>query len=136
MTHRGRKSRFDSIQPSVLRPLVVPASTRHPPPPKHLVDTVEAQIWEHVIRDFQLPAIGIDILRTSLEAHMRARECREAISRDGMVITNSAGQQKPHPLLAVERDSRAAWLQGIKQLNLDLASDASSYPSPWTDAAS
>jgi len=37
-----------------------------------------------------------------------------------MTVTDKFGQVKVHPLCSVERDARAAWLQAIKLLNLDL----------------
>src|SRR5262245_11217449 len=52
------------------------------------------------------------VLTTALEAHQRARECREAILREGMTVTGRDGQAKVHPLLAVERDGRSrSWLR-------------------------
>jgi hypothetical protein len=59
-------------------------------------------------------------LATALEAHQRARECREAIAAEDMTLTGRDGQAKVHPLLAVERDARAQWLAGIKALGLEL----------------
>ena len=117
--HRGRKNRFDLISPSMLQPDPVPAPTRRQPP-AHLGET-ERRIWKRVLVDHQLSSdVAFAILTTSLEAHMRAREAREAITRDGMVVTGRDGQQKAHPLLATERDARAAWLQGLKMLELEL----------------
>lgn len=63
---------------------------------------------------------GRRILITALEAWDRAQACRAAIDRDGMTIPDRWGQLKPHPLLATERDSRAAYLAGLKALALDL----------------
>ena len=51
---------------------------------------------------------------------MRARLAREAIAREGMTTTGRDDQVKAHPLLAVERDARQAWLAGIKTLGLEL----------------
>ncbi len=58
--------------------------------------------------------------RVALEAHQRARECREQIDRDGLTIEGRDGQVKVHPLVAAERDARAAWLSAIKALGLEL----------------
>ena len=90
------------------------------PPPDHLGEP-ERQIWAGVFRDFDISTdAGIAVLTTSLEAHQRARECREAILKDGMVVTGRDGQAKVHPLLSVERDARAAWLAGLRTLGLEL----------------
>jgi hypothetical protein len=60
------------------------------------------------------------LARVTAEAYDRAQKAREAIDRDGMTVIDKFGQRKPHPLLAIERDSRAAFLAGLKALNLDL----------------
>jgi P27 family predicted phage terminase small subunit len=91
-----------------------------PPPPDHL-GKPEQLIWRGVLVDYELPTgASIAVLASALEAHMRARECRETIEREGMTIVGRDGQTKSHPLLAVERDARAAWLAGIRALGLEL----------------
>jgi P27 family predicted phage terminase small subunit len=120
MVHRGRKSIYDSIQPAMLRPQLIPdppASTRRPP--AHLGEP-EREVWKRIVGDHQLTDVALDVLTVGLEAHERARECRLAIQHDGMVVTGRDGQVKAHPLLAVERDARAAFLAAIKQLGLEL----------------
>jgi hypothetical protein len=89
-------------------------------PTDHLGEP-ERQIWDHVFADYQLSnQTAIDVSVTALEAHQRAREAREAVGREGMTITGRDGQAKGHPLLAVERDARQAWLAGIKAPGLEL----------------
>ncbi len=90
------------------------------PPPAHL-EPVEQAMWlaflaGHTFDD----AASLAMLRTALEAHQRARRCREQIDRDGEAIKDRFGQLKPHPLLAAERDARAAFLSAMRALNLDL----------------
>ena len=71
--------------------------------------------------DFSLTArISGAVLATALEAHQRAREARETIAREGMVVGRAGQGSKVHPLLAVERDARQAWLSAIKALGLEL----------------
>lgn len=60
------------------------------------------------------------LLITALEAHQRARKAREAIDEAGMTFIDKAGQLKAHPLLCVERDSRAAFLTAMRLLNIDV----------------
>jgi hypothetical protein len=64
------------------------------------------------------PRAAVAVLATALEAHRRSRECREAILREGMTITGRDGQAKAHPLLAVERDARRAFLAAVRALGL------------------
>jgi phage terminase small subunit len=104
------------VQPEAIRPR---REFDPPPPPAHL-GKPEQQIWRDVFADFSLTArISGAVLATALEAHQRAREAREIIAREGMVV-GRAGQGKVHPLLKVERDARQAWLAAIKALGLEL----------------
>lgn len=64
--------------------------------------------------------VAAAVLLTALEAHGRARQCRETIDREGLTVTGRDNQVKPHPLLAAERDARAQWLAGVKALGLEL----------------
>jgi P27 family predicted phage terminase small subunit len=121
MNQRGRKSRAAltvvGLQPAALQPR---PESNPPEPPDHLGEP-ERQIWAGVFRDFDLSTeASIAVLCTALEAHQRARECREAVARDGMTLEGRDGQLKVHPLVAAERDARAAWLAGIRALGLDL----------------
>jgi len=88
--------------------------------PSHL--TAEAKkIWREILDEYDVnDAAGLRILRVALEAFDRAQAARATIDKDGMTIKDKFDQTKPHPLLAVERDSRAAFLAGLKALNLDL----------------
>jgi P27 family predicted phage terminase small subunit len=91
-----------------------------PPPPAHLGEP-ERLIWASVFADFKLETgASIAVLKTALEAHQCAREARERIKADGMVVAGRDGQIKAHPLLATERDARQAWLYGLRTLGLDL----------------
>jgi P27 family predicted phage terminase small subunit len=117
----------------MLRPQLVAAPTRRPPAPDHL-DKPEQKIWKHVLDDYGLANIAIDVLVSALEAHQRSRQCREVIDRDGMTVVGRDNQVKPHPLLSAERDARGQWLAAIKALGLDQeARDAP--PRPWHDAS-
>lgn len=88
--------------------------------PGHL--SAEAKkIWKSLLDEYGITdAAGLKILQSSLEAYDRAQFARKAIDMDGMTTLDKAGQVKAHPLLACERDSRAAFLAGLKALNLDL----------------
>jgi len=89
-------------------------------PPKHLSKEAK-QIWRGLIAEYQLDdTAGLRILQAALEARDRAAAARSQIDKEGMTILDKFEQVKPHPLLACERDSRAAFLSGLKALNLDL----------------
>jgi P27 family predicted phage terminase small subunit len=88
--------------------------------PKHL--SKEAKIlWKEILTEYQISdAAGIRILRVALEAFDRAQSARVSIDKIGLLVKDKFGQIKPHPLLPIERDSRAAFLSGLKALNLDI----------------
>ena len=89
-------------------------------PPKHLSRESKA-IWRGLVNEFQLDDVaGQRILQAALEARDRASAARQQIDAEGMTVKDKFDQVKPHPLLSCERDSRAAFLSGLKALNLDL----------------
>ena len=121
MTQRGRKSReaLSIVTPDPPWPQPV-KEVRIPPCPDYLAKP-EQRIWADVFHDFDLTTKAAQhVLTTALEAHQRARECREAIERDGMTVQGRDNQLKPHPLLAVERDARQSWLMGVRALGIEL----------------
>jgi hypothetical protein len=90
------------------------------PAPKELAQP-ERQLWEGITAEHAFgDAASLSLLRTALEAHERARLCREAIQRDGMTFKDRFGQVKVHPLLASERDARAAFISAMRALNLNI----------------
>lgn len=89
-------------------------------PPGHLSKEGQ-EIWREILQEYTIDdAAGLRILRVALEAFDRAQAARTAIDKDGLTVIDKAGQIKSHPLLPIERDSRAAFLAGMKALNLDL----------------
>jgi hypothetical protein len=90
------------------------------PPPAHLKD-VERGMWSALVAEHSFDDVAsLALLRTALEAHQRSRQCREAIDKDGATFKDRFQQIRVHPLMAAERDARAAFLQAVKALNLDL----------------
>ena len=95
-------------------------SRASPSAPDHL-ERIERALWKRLTSDFEFnDAASIALLSAAMEAHQRARRCREAIDKDGEAIKDRFEQIKPHPLLAAERDARSAFLGAMKALNLDL----------------
>jgi len=88
--------------------------------PKHL-SPESRKFWKALVNQSEIgDAAGLKILRVALESFDRAQAARQAIDQDGLTMLDKNGQKKAHPLLPVERDSRAAFLAGLKALNLDL----------------
>ena len=89
-------------------------------PPPHLSSEAK-KLWSAILAEYAITdAAGLHILRVSLEALDRAQAARVSIDKIGMVIRDRFQAVKPHPLIPVERDNRAAFLAGLKALNLDI----------------
>jgi len=83
-------------------------------PPKHLSKESKA-IWRGLVDEYQLDdTAGLNILQVALEARDRATAARKQIDLEGMTVLDKFEQTKPHPLIPCERDSRAAFLAGIR----------------------
>ncbi|MGI8595084.1 MAG: P27 family phage terminase small subunit [Solirubrobacteraceae bacterium] len=55
---------------------------------------------------------------SAAEALDRSREARERLEKDGVLLADRFGQLKPHPAVAIERDSRAQFTRIISALRL------------------
>lgn len=100
------------------------------PAPRHL--SLEARrLWRETLRAYDLEARHETILMVALEALDRMREAQAAVAKDGAYVVGRFGM-KSHPGLAVERDSRLAFLRAQRELGLDLEAPAASRPpSRW-----
>lgn len=63
---------------------------------------------------------GKAVLAIACKALDRAESCRKVIDKDGLSTRDRWGQVKVHPLLAPERDARAAVLLALRQLSLPI----------------
>lgn len=89
--------------------------TKRSKAPEHLGE-LERDLWVTITRDYALDdAPGLALLAQALEAHQLARECRETIDKEGLMIAG-----KPHPLLITLRDARKCFGVFLKQCNFDL----------------
>jgi hypothetical protein len=109
------------------------------PAPPGTFEPPERRLWRKIVRHYTLdePA-ALALLRSTLEAHARMRRCGESITKVGeLVVTRrkvgrtkgDKGDEKSapapetviikaHPLISAERDSRAAWLSGLRALGI------------------
>jgi hypothetical protein len=98
---------------------VPPEGELGPSAPEHLGDAGRA-LWHAIIADYRInDAGGLALLGQAAEACDRVAECRRLITEQGAVI-RSNGAVRAHPLLATERDARAAMLRAIRYMNLDV----------------
>jgi P27 family predicted phage terminase small subunit len=88
--------------------------------PSHLSKEAKA-VWKKLTKEYGIEdAGGLEILRAGLEAFDRAQSARAKIDKTGLMYFDRFKSPKPHPLIACERDARAAYLQALKQLCLDV----------------
>jgi hypothetical protein len=89
-------------------------------PLDHL-STAATKLFESLKEEYAIHDCGgLEILKTGLEARDRFTGIRVRIDAEGLTVTDRFGTEKPHPLLAAERDARGQWLSALKMLNLDI----------------
>lgn len=77
--------------------------------------------WNRLVFEYQLDdAPARFLLESALRAFDRMNEAAAAVDEHGIVVVDKFGQLKTNPATTVERDSRAAMLSALKQLNLDV----------------
>jgi hypothetical protein len=91
-----------------------------PSVPASLADGPEGELYATLVRSYGLrDAASLAILTEALTSLKIARECHAQLARDGRTYL-VAGMPRVHPLCAIERDARAAFLVGMRTLNLEL----------------
>lgn len=96
------------------------ATTETPPAPRDLAGE-GLELWNAVATEYGIcDAGGLQLLAAAARAVQRSQEARQAIERDGLLVSDRFGVLRAHAAVAIERDSRAAMLQALKQLHLDL----------------
>ena len=105
---------------TVLHPL--PPRPRCPAaqkPPRGLCAEAR-RFWKKVTGEYMIDDPGsLLVLTSACEALTRMKEAQDIIAKEGMTTTDRFGQSKCHPAVLVERDSRAAMLAALKQLQLE-----------------
>lgn len=117
MNQRGRKSSFKT--PLWQRQL--DDDKELPAPPAHL-EKEERALWKQVLEGFDITddPVSLSLLVAALDAHARARVCREQINKEGLTVRGKGNVAKPHPLLGAERAARQQLLSALKKLKVEL----------------
>jgi hypothetical protein len=108
----------DNVRTLPVRPRL--PTPRRQAAPRHL-EAPERRLWREITGEFAFddPA-SLALLCSALDAHQRARRCRLVIDNEGETVRDRFQQLRAHPLLAAERDARAAFLAAMRALNLDI----------------
>ena len=114
MVQRGRKS----AAALMVRPVVSnPIATAPPPAPQHL-DEPERALWPLLLEDLDVESdTAFAVLTTALEAHATMRQCREAITEQGMITPEGRRTR----CLNAARGARQNWLLCLRQLGFGKA---------------
>jgi P27 family predicted phage terminase small subunit len=96
--------------------------TQTPKAPAHLRDATRAW-WRSVVRNYQLEPHHLMLLRAAGETWDRLQQARELLARDGLTVGGREGGIRPHPAVAIERDSRIGFARLIRELGLDDADE-------------
>lgn len=114
-------------------PVRLVARNDRPRAPRHLSREARA-LWQDVVKEFDLERHHLAVLERACESLDRLRQAQAEIAADGITVTDRYGSPKAHPAIAIERDSRIAFLRAVRELGLDLEAPASRPPSRWQQA--
>jgi P27 family predicted phage terminase small subunit len=104
-----------------------------PAAPSHLSKRAKG-LWESITDEFLLAAHQFELLRRACEASDRADAALALLKKDGLTEMDRFGQRRPHPAVAVERDSRIGEARLLRELALSPEEPGEPRP-PRTGAA-
>ena len=106
-----------------------------PGPPAHL-SVKAAALWRDILSKFELEAYHVELLTLACESLDRRDQARDLLAREGLVVTDPRGVQRPHPAVSTERNAGIMYVRVLRELNLDTAPDESRPPSLRNSGAS
>jgi len=94
--------------------------TRKPNMPTDHLE-LSTRTWvESVVKEFVLEDHHFMILVLAGEARDRGRQARELLAREGLTIVDRFGSPRPHPAVAIEKDSAIRFARLVRELGLDV----------------
>jgi phage terminase small subunit len=114
---------------AALQAVAVPAEPEVPgtDPPSSLSPAAKVW-WRGIVGSFELEPHHLLVLSEAARSWDRCQEAAALVNRDGVVVVDRFGQQRQHPAVQIERDSRAAFLKAMRELDIDGAPDADVRP--------
>jgi phage terminase small subunit len=85
--------------------------------PAHLSDAMRT-FYRSIARKYALSEHHRRLLVEACESFDRKVEARAVLATEGLTTTNRHGEARPHPCVAIERDSRIAFVRVIRELGL------------------
>ena len=77
--------------------------------------------WRATVEEFELEPHHVRTLTEAAFAWDRCQQARSLVNQQGLVVQDPSGRLRPHPAIAIEHDSRLAYLRAMRQLDLDTA---------------
>jgi phage terminase small subunit len=100
-----------------------------PQPPDHLSPSAR-QWWITTVEAYVLEPHHLLLLQAAAEAWDRCQAARARIDREGLTVPGREGGLRPHPAIAIERDSRLGFARLLRELDLDVEPPASERIGP------
>lgn len=101
---------------------------RGPKPPDHL-GTESKALWRKLNADYDFGPHDLARLQCACEAYDRMTQARKTLAELGTTYEDARWKTpKARPEVAIERDSRLAFLRALRELGLDLEQDEPARP--------
>lgn len=96
-----------------------PQKPRLPRPPKYLRPATR-RWWRQVVEDYELEPHHVMTLTAAATAWDRMEQARQILAEEGITFYDpKLNRPCQRPEVAVERDSRIAFLRALRELDLD-----------------
>lgn len=90
----------------------------HEAPPRHL-SADSKSFWRRIVAEYDLEEHHRRVLTAACEAWDRMNAAGAAIRSGGLIVTDRFAQERAHPAVAIERDSRIAFIRALRELDLE-----------------
>lgn len=88
------------------------------PAPAHL-SPASKKWWAEVNAEYSLEPHHLRLLQAACESWERMQAARAAIAQHGLTFTDSQGNPKARPEVAIERDAKVGFARLLRELDLD-----------------
>lgn len=95
------------------------SKTAGPVAPAH-VEPATAAWWLRVVTTWELDEHHVRLLTLAAESYDRCVQAREILKKRGLTYKDFRGAPKARPEVAIERDSRIAFVRTLRELDLDV----------------
>ncbi len=84
--------------------------------------------WLATVDEYELEPHHVRTLSEAAWAWDRCQQARGLVNQQGLVVQDQSGRFRAHPAVAIEHDSRIAYLRAMDQLDLNTAPLRKSRP--------